>query len=87
MNLDLRLEDNRAVAMAVVTLVVGGGGITLKDLQFRRTFDSEFIPGWEVPAMWDVGYKGNLPKGVPCDGNFICTVMLKDSENKEKIPK
>ena len=84
-DLDLRIEDNRRLAAAIVYIFVNGGGLSISGEKYRRMYDLEFIPGWEIPAMWDVGmYTGNLPKAFPSDGNFICTIVMKDDENKEK---
>ena len=88
LDLDLRIDDNRRLASAVVTLFVQGGGITLLEQKYRRNFEMDFIPGWEIPAMWDAAtYTGNLTKGVPTDGNFIANIALKDDEHKDKLEK
>jgi hypothetical protein len=52
-DLDLRIDDNRRLTQCIVTLFTGGGGLHLLEQKFRRTYESEFIPGWEIPAMWD----------------------------------
>ena len=45
--------------------------------EFRRTIDHDPIPGWELPATWDVErYAGTLPKGIPREGllrfDYVC---------------
>jgi hypothetical protein len=83
MDLDLRIDDNRRLTQCIVTMFTGGGGLQLLEQKFRRTYESDFIPGWEIPAMWDAStYAGNLPKGIPADGNFIASLNLKDDPEK-----
>ena len=86
LDLDLRIEDNRRLALVVVTLFVSGGGISLVEQKFRRTIENEFISGWELPACWDAAtYTGNLPPGIPHEGNFVALVAMKDDTNAEKM--
>jgi hypothetical protein len=44
---------------------------SFKDPKFRRNFNMDWIPGWELPASWDVErYNGPLPPDVPTDGQL-----------------
>ena len=68
-DLDLRVPDHWKVAHMLTQLAAVEPGLNFKDPTFRRTHALDPIPGWDLPANWDVErYDGNLPKGIPTDG-------------------
>ena len=51
--------------------------------QFKRNHTMDWIPGWELPASWDVDhYDGNIPPDVPADGQLIVSYRSKNINEK-----
>ena len=68
-DLDLRLPDHWKVAHILTQLAAVEPGLNFKNPTFRRLHGLDPIPGWDLPANWDVErYTGTLPKGIPTDG-------------------
>ncbi|KAJ8602377.1 hypothetical protein CTAYLR_004221 [Chrysophaeum taylorii] len=64
--LDLRHVDHWKLAHILTQLAANEDGINFRETSFCRTNADPPIPGWTLPASWDVvSYAGNLSKGVP----------------------
>lgn len=64
--LDLRLSDHWKMAHILTQLAANEEGINFCEASFCRTHTDAPIPGWNLPASWDiVNYTGNLTKGIP----------------------
>lgn len=64
--LDLRFPDHWKLAHVLTQLAAHEEGINFRQTSFCRTHLDAPIPGWNLPASWDVvNYTGNLSKGVP----------------------
>jgi len=74
-DLDLRLADNRKIAILLTDLAILEPGNNFRSPLFSRRMNTPFIPGWELPASWDEAhYKGNVPPGVPQEGHLVVTL-------------
>ncbi|KAH8074012.1 hypothetical protein JL721_2569 [Aureococcus anophagefferens] len=68
-DIDLRYPDHWKVAHVLTQLAAVEPGLNFKHPTFRRLHGLDPIPGWDLPANWDVvRYTGNLAKGIPTDG-------------------
>lgn len=79
--LDLRHTDHWKLAHILTQLAANEEGINFRETSFCRTHEDPPIPGWSLPASWDViSYTGNLSKGVPRCGLLKVTYVAEPGD-------
>lgn len=82
-DLDLRVPDEWKVAHVLTQLAALEPGNNFLNPIFRRLRDLDPIPGWELPAQWDIErYDGKLAKGIPTEGALVVDYVC-DRDNLE----